>query len=83
MDGGRDVKYKRIYDLKFNQCVPTFELRKRFPKEGRKITRVALLQLSNSVLRELVHQKKELQKLMLLRRSLFKQESGRHRKAAA
>lgn len=77
------MKYKRLYDLKFNKRVPTFELRKRFPREAGKITRVALLQLPDAVLRELIHQKKELQKLMLLRRSLARQESDRHRKAAA
>jgi len=39
------VTYEKIYDLKFKELVPTYQLRKRFPKEGRKIARVALLQV--------------------------------------
>jgi hypothetical protein len=64
------VTYEKIYDLKFRRHVPTFLLRKRFPREAEKIARIALLQLPLSVLRELIRTKRELHKVLALRKSL-------------
>ena len=77
------MTYKRIYDLKFKKHVPTFKLRKRFPGEMRKIARVALLQLPNVVLRELVRREKELRKLIQLREYLLKKNGAKRRNGTA
>jgi hypothetical protein len=74
------MTYEHIYKLKFKDNVPTFELRKRFPGEGRKITKVALLQLPRAVLRELIVQEKEFKTLMVLRKALLKRKNGRRAK---
>ena len=57
------MTYERIFDLKFKGDVPTYKLEKRFPRELKKISRVALLELPSSLLREIIKQEKEFQKL--------------------
>ena len=74
------MTYQKIFDLKFNGEVPTYELGKRFPKELRKISRIALLELPKSILRELIKQEKEFQKLMALKQWCFKKGSRRNGK---
>jgi len=71
------MTYQRLFDLKFREAVPTYELGRRYPKEKRKISRVALLELPITMLRQLVKQKKELQKLTWLREWLLKKDNGR------
>ena len=66
------MTYQKIFDLKFRREVPTYELGKRFPKELRKISRIALLELPKSILRELIKQEKEFRKLMALKQWCFK-----------
>ena len=76
------MTYQRIFDLKFKGDVPTYELEKRFPKEWKKIIRIALLELPLSVLRELIKQEKEFQRLVLLKRWLINKEKIRKKKAS-
>ncbi len=69
------MTYERIFNLKFKGAVPTHELGKRYPKERKKISRIALLELPLSVLRELVKQEEEFRKLVLLKQWFFKKGS--------
>lgn len=48
------MTYERLYDLKFNKNFPTYVLEKKFPRERRKISRLALLELPLAELRQLV-----------------------------
>lgn len=66
------MTYQKIFDLKFKGEVPTYKLGKRFPKELRKISRIALLELPKSILRELIKQKKEFKELMALKQWCFR-----------
>lgn len=75
------MTYERIFNLKFKEDVPTHELGKRYPRERRKISRVALLELPLSVLRELIKQEEEFRKLVQLKRWLFKKEEPPKRKS--
>ena len=61
------MTYERIFDLKFKENVTTHELGKRFPRERKKISRIALLELPFSMLRNLIKRETELKKLMFLR----------------
>ena len=74
------MTYQKIFELKFKEDVPTYELGRRFPKELRKISRVALLELPISILRELVKQEEELRKLLSLKQWFFKKEGSRKKK---
>jgi hypothetical protein len=69
------MTYEQIYQLRFRERVPTFELTRRFPREARKIAKVALLQLPRRVLRDLIKQEKEFRELMELKKFLFRKNS--------
>ena len=73
------MTYQRIFELKFREDVPTHELKRRFPREHRKISQIALLELPMSVLRNLIKQERELQKLVSLKRWFF-QKNGSQKK---
>jgi len=64
------MTYERLYELKFKKHIPTYQLGKRYPKELRKISRVALLELSTSLMRELVKRKEERRLLIRLKQVL-------------
>ena len=74
------MTYQKIFELKFKEDVPTYKLGRQFPKELRKISRVALLELPISMLRELVKQEEELRKLLSLKRWFFKKEGSSKKK---
>lgn len=65
------MTYKHLFELKFKKRIPTYELGKRYPKELRKISRIALLELSCKELLELVKREKELQQLLSLKANLL------------
>ena len=74
------MTYQKIFNLKFKKEMPTHELGKRYPKEREKISRIALLELPNPLLRELIKRKQEFQKLVSLKRWLFKKEDSPKKK---
>lgn len=71
------MTYERLFQLKFKEAVPTYKLGKWFPKERRKISHIALLQLSPSMLRKVVKDREEVRKLMLLKEWLLKKEEAK------
>lgn len=82
-DGDKQMTYQRIFDLKFKEDIPTYELGRRFPKERRKISRVALLELPLFLLRSVIKQEREFQKLVFLKRWFFskKKPNGKRKQA--
>ena len=74
------MTYQKIFNLKFKKEMPTHELGKRYPKEREKISRIALLELPNPLLRELIKRKQEFQKLVSLKKWLFKKEDSSKKK---
>lgn len=65
------MTYQRLFELKFKKRIPTYELGKRYPKELKKISRIALLELSSRELLELVKRERELKRLLNLKELLF------------
>ena len=49
--------YEKLYDMKFRQGVPTCELVHRFPKHRFRIHEVALLEVPQRTLKEVVREK--------------------------
>jgi len=66
------VTYEKIFRLKFEDEVPTHELERRFPKELKKISKIALMELPPSILKVLLKREHELKKLMSLKQNLLK-----------
>ena len=48
------MTYERLYDLKFNKHLPTYQLGMKYPREKRRISKIALLQLPFSMLKKLL-----------------------------
>jgi len=69
---GTVMTYEKIFKLKFEDEVLTHELKKRFPKEVKKISKIALMELPSSILKGLLKREHELKKLMSLKRDLLK-----------
>jgi len=70
------MTYERLFQLKFKEAVPTYKLGKRFPKERRKISHIALLQLPSPMLRKVVKNREEFRKLTLLKEWLSRKKDG-------
>ncbi|MEI7751158.1 MAG: hypothetical protein WCJ71_03610 [Candidatus Omnitrophota bacterium] len=56
--------YEKLFDLKYRQGIPTHELAHRFPEHIDRVTEVALLDIPENTLKELVPQKEILERLM-------------------
>ena len=66
------MTYERLFQLKFEEEVPTHQLGKQFPGERKKISRLALLELPLSRLRKVVRNQEEFRKLLLLKEWLIR-----------
>ncbi len=72
--GGKVMKmnYQTLVDLKFGQGIPTYELVRKFPENISRVSEVALLDLPEGVLREILKEEKLYAKVMRLKRRFFK-----------
>jgi hypothetical protein len=76
------MTYRKILDLKLRERIPTIELGKSFPRERRKIHRIALAELPPSLLRRVIRNERLLAHLLALKRRLVKwYEQDRWKKA--
>lgn len=66
------MTYEKIFRLKFEAEVPTHQLERMFPKDLKKISKIALMELPQSTLKILLKRERELKKLMSLKRDLIK-----------
>jgi len=60
--------YEKLFDLKYRQGIPTYELTHRFPEHIDRINEVALLDIPEDTLKELVPEKKILERLISLKK---------------
>ena len=64
--------YEKLFDLKYRQGIPTYELAHRFPEHIDRVNEVALLDIPENTLREVVPEKKIFERLISLKRQLQK-----------
>jgi len=62
--------YQKLFDLKYRKGVPTCELAHRFPRHIDRVSEVALLDIPENTLREVVPEKKILERLISLKKQL-------------
>ena len=60
--------YEKLFDLKYRQGVPTHELAQRFPEHINRVNEVALLDIPENTLKELVPEKRLLERLINLKK---------------
>ena len=65
------MTYQEIIKLKFDEGVGTQELMRRFPDETERVSEVALLDLSDETLKEVVQEEKTISRLMKLKKKFL------------
>ena len=63
--------YEKLFDLKYRQGVPTHELAHRFPEHAARIHEVALLDIPEDTLKEVVQEKKIFERLVSLKKQFL------------
>ena len=64
--------YQTLFDLKFKKRISTYELVQKFPEEIGRVSEVALLDVPEAVLREILKEEKLYDRLMRLKRKFLK-----------
>jgi hypothetical protein len=62
--------YQKLFDLKYKKGVPTYKLAHRFPEHVERVHEVALLDIPENTLREVVQEKELLERLVSLKKQL-------------
>ena len=65
------MTYKRIVYLKFKKKVPTQELLRRYP-DSRRVQEIAMLDISDDLLKKIVAEEKEFNRLIRLKERFAK-----------
>lgn len=65
------MTYEELFHLKFKKGLSTYELVRRFPDEIERVSEVALLDLPEATLREIIREEKDFLRLMRLKRRFF------------
>jgi aspartate/glutamate racemase len=63
--------YQKLFDLKYKKGIPTCELAHRFPEHVERVHEVALLDIPENTLREVVQEKKLFERLVSLKKQLW------------
>jgi len=66
------MTYQELINLKFKKGISTYELVCRFPKEIKRVSEVALLDVPEQTLKEVVPGKKTLNRIMDLKKRFLK-----------
>ena len=66
------MTYDKIFKLKYKQGLSTYELIRRYPSEINRVNEIALLDVPDSTLRQVVREESALIRLMRLKRRFAK-----------
>lgn len=66
--GEKEMTYDELFYLKFRRGLSTYELVRRFPGELRRVSEVALLDLPEATLRDILKEDKAFNRLMRLKK---------------
>ena len=62
------MTYREIFDMKYTQGISTSDLVKRFPGDIKRISEVALLEVSDEMLRQVISEAKIVERLIRLKK---------------
>ena len=62
------MTYREIFNMKYNQGISTSELVKRFPGDIKRISEVALLEVSDEMLRQVISEANIVERLISLKK---------------
>ena len=65
------TNYKTLFYLKYKRGISTYELVRKFPEEISRVSEVALLDVPETVLRDILKEEKLYERLMRLKRKFL------------
>ena len=66
------MTYEKLVELKFKKGVSTYELVCRFPKEVKRVSEVALLDIPSETLKDVVQERKVIRRVMRLKKKFLR-----------
>ena len=66
------INYQTLINLKFREGISTYELVRKFPEEINRVSEIALLDVPEGVLREILKEEKLYARVMRLKRKFLK-----------
>ena len=68
------MTYRKLFDLKYKQGLTTHDLVRRFPANLQQISEIALMDIPENVLREIITEEEALTRLIKLKRRYLQQQ---------
>ena len=65
------MTYRELFDLKFKKGLSTYELVQRYPEDIARVSEVALLDVPEEILKSILQNQKDLERLMRLKRQFL------------
>ncbi len=65
------MTYRELFKLKFQEGIPTYELLRRYPSSAHLVTRVALCDVPEDTLKEILSEEDEFLALMRLKKKFL------------
>lgn len=62
------MTYKRLFYLKYKMGLTTYDLVRQYPAEIGRVSEVALMEVPEGILREILHEEETFQRLMRLKK---------------
>jgi len=62
------MTYEKLYDLKYRRKMSTYELVSKYPKDIRRVSELALMEVPDKTLKEVLEERKTLERVMKLKR---------------
>ena len=69
---GERMTYKRLFYLKFKKGLSTYELVRRFPDEIERVSQIALLDIPDATLREILDKKETYRRMKRLKKRFLR-----------
>ncbi|HTL46737.1 MAG TPA: hypothetical protein VL688_01605 [Verrucomicrobiae bacterium] len=67
------MTYERLLYLKFRRGISTYELMKRYPRDIKRVSEVALLDIPEETLKEIIPEDKVLNRIIRLKKKMDRQ----------
>lgn len=74
------MTHEELYRLKFSEGISTYELMQRFPNDVKAVTEVAMIDIPEDILREVLKEEHELDRLLKLKKLLKEKEAIQNQK---
>ena len=68
------MTYKKLFDLKYRKNVSTYELIRLYPKAAERVWEIALLEVPEVTLRQVLCEEKTLERVIELKKKFLKEE---------